>query len=53
MAALVALLFAFWLMISGGKGALLAVGFVAVAIATWTSLPLLPDGGSRIDLSSL
>ena len=42
------LLFAFWLMISGGKGALFAVGFVAVAIATWTSLRLLPDGGSRI-----
>lgn len=41
-------LLAFWLMISGGTGTLLAIGLVAVAIATWTSLRLLPAEGPRI-----
>ena len=39
-----ALFISFWLMISGGKGLLLAVGLVAVTAATWTSLRLLPQG---------
>jgi len=43
-----AIFFAFWLMISGGNGILLAVGIVAVAIATWTSLRLLPARGLRM-----
>lgn len=37
----------FWLMISGG-GALLAVGIVAVVIATWISVRLLPAAALRI-----
>jgi multicomponent Na+:H+ antiporter subunit E len=44
----VAFLFAFWLMISGGTGTLLAVGLVAVALAAWTSLGLLPAGGWHV-----
>jgi multicomponent Na+:H+ antiporter subunit E len=39
-----ALFLCFWLMISGGNGLLLAVGLVAVAIATGTSVRLLPQG---------
>jgi multicomponent Na+:H+ antiporter subunit E len=43
-----AIFFAFWLMISGGSGTLLAVGIVAVTIATWISVRLLPDAGLRL-----
>jgi multicomponent Na+:H+ antiporter subunit E len=43
-----AIFFTFWLMISGGNGILVAVGIVAVAIATWTSLRLLPVRGLRM-----
>ncbi|HEX9168312.1 MAG TPA: Na+/H+ antiporter subunit E [Roseiarcus sp.] len=43
----------FWLMISGWEPADLPVGLAAVAAATWTSLRLLPPGGSRLRPSSL
>jgi multicomponent Na+:H+ antiporter subunit E len=47
-AARAAFFFAFWLMISGGQAMLLVVGLVTVAIATWTSLRLLPARGLRM-----
>jgi multicomponent Na+:H+ antiporter subunit E len=43
-----AIFFAFWLMISGGSGTLLAVGIVAVTVATWISVRLLPGAGLRL-----
>ena len=43
-----AIFLAFWLMISGGQGMLLAVGLFAVALATWTSVRLLPAAGWRM-----
>jgi multicomponent Na+:H+ antiporter subunit E len=46
-AARAALFLGFWLMISGRSLADLPVGLAAVAAATWTSLRLLPAGGSR------
>lgn len=46
-AARAALFLAFWLMIAGRNLADLPVGLAAVAIATWTSLRLLPAGDSR------
>lgn len=46
-AARATLFLAFWLMISGRSLADLPVGLAAVAAATWTSLRLLPTGGSR------
>jgi hypothetical protein len=42
-----ALFLGFWLMISGRNMSDLPVGLAAVAVATWTSLRLLPAGGSR------
>ncbi len=42
-----ALFLGFWLMISGRNLSDLPVGLAAVAAATWTSLRLLPAGGSR------
>jgi len=38
----------FWLMISGGGGALIAVGIVAISISTWISIRLLPDAALRM-----
>src|ERR1700678_2500068 len=52
-AARAALFLAFWLMISGWAPADLPVGLAAVAGATWTSLRLLPPGGSRVRIVSL
>jgi multicomponent Na+:H+ antiporter subunit E len=46
-------LFGFWLAISGWKATGLAVGLVAVAGATWTSLALLPAKGLRFRLGAL
>jgi multicomponent Na+:H+ antiporter subunit E len=42
-----ALFLGYWLMISGRNLNDLPVGLAAVAAATWTSLRLLPAGGSR------
>ena len=52
-AARAVLFLAFWLMISGWAPADLPVGLAAVAGATWTSLRLLPPGGSRVRFVSL
>jgi multicomponent Na+:H+ antiporter subunit E len=52
-AARATLFLAFWLMISGWAPADLPVGLAAVAAATWTSLRLLPPGGSRVRIVSL
>jgi multicomponent Na+:H+ antiporter subunit E len=52
-AARAALFLGFWLMISGWARADLPVGLAAVAAAAWTSLRLLPAGGSRLRLASL
>ena len=48
-----ALFLAFWLMISGWALTDFPVGLAAVAAATWTSLRLLPPGGSRVRFVSL
>src|SRR5512138_1087520 len=37
-----------WLILIGGKPVDLAVGAIVVAVATWTSLTLLPPGQSRL-----
>ncbi|MGH8276078.1 MAG: Na+/H+ antiporter subunit E [Steroidobacteraceae bacterium] len=43
----------FWLMISGWAPADLPVGLAAAGAATWTSMLLLPAGGSRLRLEAL
>jgi multicomponent Na+:H+ antiporter subunit E len=48
-----ALFLSFWLMISGWALADFPVGLAAVTAATWTSLRLLPPGGSRVRFVSL
>jgi multicomponent Na+:H+ antiporter subunit E len=48
-----ALFLAFWLMISGWAPADFPVGLVAVAGATWTSLRLIPPGGSLVRFVSM
>jgi multicomponent Na+:H+ antiporter subunit E len=52
-AARAALFLVFWLMISRWAPADLPVGLAAVAGATWTSLRLLPPGGSGVRIVSL
>ncbi|MGH6836294.1 MAG: Na+/H+ antiporter subunit E [Methylocella sp.] len=51
-AARVAIFLSFWFMISGRNLADLPVGLAAVTAATWTSLRLLPAGGSRPRLAA-
>ena len=43
-----ALLFGFWLAISGWKASALAVGLIATAVATWASLVLMPPTTTRL-----
>jgi multicomponent Na+:H+ antiporter subunit E len=45
--------FAFWVLLIGIKPVDLAVGLVAAAAATWTSITLLPPGELRLRLAGL